>query len=435
MAERPHRPNRTLTGLRVALGMTQQQYAAAAGVSEREVRDWEAGRVSCPQTWSLQRLHGLHGTSTPEDLGFAGRSRRAHQSAGTVEPGDQTEAAVYRRNLIGLVVAAAFGAQHLPALGGLLAEDEPYDRQVGLGDVERITKANASLTSTDLMVGGAAVPVDVLMRQFRTKSALLYGRFASDATRAATHSAVAHLGSTIAWMMFDQGRHLNSRQMYLASLRIAKGADDTWALRAVICSEMARQARHCRAFEEAEELIGIAHGADSQLPATARAELHAISASIAAANGDRTRTIDQIRRAEDEFGRAKKGTDPAWIAWFTPAELAGDTGEAMAVLAQHHDDLRADAAARLTASARSHQPSAQRSAALTMTRLAELHAADHNPTRAARATHQAVDLAERLRSPRLTETLNTAATTMSPLAAHPDMASAIARIRALTVTA
>jgi transcriptional regulator with XRE-family HTH domain len=243
-----------MTGLRVALDMTQEQYARAAGVSEREVRDWEAGRVSCPQTWALQRLHALHGTSLPEDLGFRRRSRRRGLPASTVKQGDQTEATVYRRDLVGLVLAAAFNAQHLPALGDLLAEGQTDTRRVGLGDIEQIHKANAGLTSTDLMVGGGAVAVDKLQQQFRTKAALLHGRFASDATRAAAHSAVAHLGSTIGWMLFDQGRHLASRQMYLASMRISKGADDALPLRAVICSEMARQARHCGAFAEASEL-------------------------------------------------------------------------------------------------------------------------------------------------------------------------------------
>ena len=301
-------------------------------------------------------------------------------------------------------------------------------------DIDRVTRANTALASTDLTVGGAAVSSDVLQRQFQAAAALLHGQFSHDTTRKAMHSAVAHLGSTAAWMLFDQGRPLAARQMYLASMQIAGGANDVWPLRAVICSEMARQARHYGLLGEADELVGIAHGADSHLTGTARAMLHAISASTAAAAGDRTRTVEHIRRAEEEFGRANAANDPEWIAWFTQAELAGDTGEAMAVLASHHEQLRDEAAARLTASATTHQPTAQRSAALAWIRLAELHTARRSPAHAARAAHQAVDLAERLRSPRLNQTLTSATIPMGTLKAHPDIAAAITRIRTLTPT-
>ncbi|MEU1813240.1 helix-turn-helix domain-containing protein [Micromonospora aurantiaca (nom. illeg.)] len=431
MAVPRRRPNRTLTGLRAALGMTQEAYAHAVGVSEREVRDWEAGRVRCPQTFALHRLHALHGTTEAEDLGFV--SRRPAPPLGTVRTSDPetTEAAVYRRNLLGLVLTAAFSAQHLPPISKLLAQDDPYQRQVGRPDIDRIVRANSDLTSADLTVGGAAVAPDVLMRLFRSKAALLHGRYASEASRQAAHSAVAHLGSTIGWMLYDSGRHLASRQLYVASLRVAGSADDVWPLRAVICSEMARQALHCGGPAEAGELIGIAHSADSHLPAAARAELHAISATIAAITGDRSRTLDHIARAETEFADARPHNDPTWIAWFTAAELSGDTGDAVAALAQHHDDLRDDAAARLTAAATDHSPNSQRSAALAWTQLAQLHAARSSSPLAAHAAHQAVDLAERLRSPRLTETLTAATNTLSTLDTHPDLDAALTRIRAL----
>jgi transcriptional regulator with XRE-family HTH domain len=432
VASLSRRPNRILTGLRLSLGMTQEEYAQAAQVSTREVRAWEAGEVSCPQAFALQRLHALHGTTGPEDLGFAPRGAR--RPVGTVGESDQMEVAVYRRNLVGLALAAAFSTQHLPAIAGLLQSSQE-GRRVGLGDLQRVTRTNTGLASTDLTVGGAAVSSEVLLRQFRTAAALLHGQFSRDSIRTAMHSAVAHLGSTIGFMLFDQGRPLPARQVYLASIRIAGGADDLWPLRAIICSEMARQARHYGLLSEADELIGIAHGADSHLTDTAKAMLHALSASAAAAAGDRTRTDEHIRRAEDAFGHADPKKDPEWIAWFTRAELAGDTGEAMAVLASHHEELRDEAAARLTASATTHQPTAQRSAALAFIRLAELHTARRSPALVGAAAHQAVDLAERLRSPRLTQTLTSTTAAMASLKAHPDVASAIARIQALAPTA
>jgi transcriptional regulator with XRE-family HTH domain len=415
-------PNRTLRRLRLELGMSQDQYAEAVGATPRQVRNWEGGRVTCPQTWYLVRMHGLHGTTAPEDLGFTRRkSRLARTGTATVKGTDHAEASVFRRDLLGLVAAALSGSP-VPALAGLLSPSQEVG-SIGMPDVKRVQQTNIALYGADLLIGGAAVAQNTLLGQFSKAASLLHGQYSHVATRMQMHSAVSHLGSTIGFMLFDQGQHLRARQVYAASLRVANSASDRWPLRAIIFSEMARQCRHLGALKEADELIMMAHGADAEVTPTCRAMLHALTATIWAAGGDRTQTTRYIRMAEDEFAHASPANDPSWISWFDTAELRGETGNALALLAHHHEELRDDALDRLSTSAISHGPAEQRSTALALTRLAGIHAVRQDPSDAAQAAQHALDITARLRSPRVIDELNALRPALQPLTGHDEVAA------------
>lgn len=241
MGEGAARPNLTLINLRQELGHSQESYADLVGATARQVRNWESGLVRCPQTWHLARLHRLHGTTTPEQLGFKSRHRDGRRA--TVRAVDQSEGDVLRRDFLGLVTAAAFSGQPLGALSSILNRPNA-SQDVGGADLDRILQKNAALTGADFLIGGAAFRTSALVEEFRRSTSVLYGRFARDETRAAVHSAVGHLGSTIGFMLFDQGRHAEARQVFIASLRVAQDASDRWPVRAIIFSEMARQCLH-----------------------------------------------------------------------------------------------------------------------------------------------------------------------------------------------
>lgn len=232
------KPNQQLIRLRLQLGKSQEQYADLVGATARQVRNGESGRVTCPQSWHLLRMHRLHGTAEPDELGFAPRSRR--RRVDTVVRNDRTEADVFRRDFLSWVAVAAFGSRPLASLTAMVDSDRTPSA-IGPTDVERVHRTNETLFSADFLIGGAAFRPDVLLNQFRRNAAGLEGRYRHDTTRAAMHSAVGHLGSTVGFMLFDQGRQTEARDVYAASLRIAQDADDCWPLRAIIFSEMARQ--------------------------------------------------------------------------------------------------------------------------------------------------------------------------------------------------
>jgi hypothetical protein len=350
---------------------------------------------------------GLHSTKPgPKTSGIISHKPRAPGGrADTVGVTDQAEAAVLRRDLLALVFAALSG-RSVPAVAGLLGAPEATATvRVGSADVQRVQGINASLYSTDLLVGGAAVTVPKLLDQFRTASGLMHGRYAHDSTRAQMHSAVAHLGSTVGYMLFDAGEHLRARQVYTASLVVAREAPDRLPLRAIICSEMARQCRHLGALPQAHVLLAAAHRADAELTATSRAMLYALAATVSASGGDRPRALRVHWPGRGYLRRGDSAADPDWITWFDHAELCGETGAALAQLAVHHEDLRDDAATRLTESARGHGPGEQRSTALALIRLAGIHAARQQPAAATTAARQALDMTARLRSPRVVDEL------------------------------
>lgn len=234
MGKDRYRPNQTLIDRRLALGKSQEEYAELVGATARQVRNWESGRVRCPQTWHLTRMSRLHDTTTPQQLGFAPRPRHTRPTTG--EHSDRSETDMLRRDFLGLTIAAAFSTRPLAASD----RATPTSRNVGSTDVDLIDQTNDILTQADFLIGGAAFRSEALTDQFRQATLLLDGRFQREDTRQAMHSVVGHLGSTIGFMLFDQDRHIEARRIYTSSLRIAQDAPGRWPLRAIIFSEMAK---------------------------------------------------------------------------------------------------------------------------------------------------------------------------------------------------
>jgi tetratricopeptide (TPR) repeat protein len=404
---RPGAPNRTLIGLRTQLGLSQEQYAELVGAEVRSVRGWETGEVACPQARHLAKLYSLHGVDSPDQLGF--KPRRRARSTATVGHTDSSEADVLRRDILGMAAAAAFTSAVAPSAARLLAPlVRSHGLAVGQSDVTRVEQTNQTLYDVDFLIGGGALKPDVLIAQFRKSAGLLHGTFAQGATRQALHSAVAHLGSTIGFMLFDQGQHLEARKVYLASLQVAQSASDVWPLRAIILSELARQGLHLGEFEDALELLRIARGADDEITPTAKAMLFGVRARVYAGLGDVQTTDRYVDMAEEQFSRSVPHNDPSWIRWFDRAELHGEAGHAYYSLALNERQRTAEAAQRLTQAIQSHGPDQARSKALALTKLSKVRLVQDEPgapEEGAAIALQSLDLYDRLQSPRVREDL------------------------------
>lgn len=421
-----YRPNQTLIGRRLALGKSQEEYAELVGATARQVRNWESGRVRCPQTWHLTRMSRLHGTTTPQQLGFAPRPRHTRPTTG--EHCDRSETDMLRRDFLGLTIAAAFNTQPLAASD----RSTPTTRKVGSADVDRIEQTNDTLTQADFLIGGAAFRSEALTDQFRQATLLLDGRFRHEDTRQAMHSAVGHLGSTIGFMLFDQDRHTEVRRLYTSSLRIAQDAPDRWPLRAIVFSEMARQCIQLGQYREADELLRMARGAETEVSPTFHAMLHAVHAHARAGLGDLDQTRQYVTMAEDTFATADPANDPSWISWFDQAELAGETGAALTTLAITHDAVRDEAALRLTQSANAHSATGQRSKALALVRLATVHAVRRDVTSTTTAAYDAREASRALRSPRLALEVTALRQHLQPMRRHGGIAEVDDELALLT---
>ena len=404
---RPRTPNRALIGLRTELGLSQEQYAELVGAEVRSVRGWETGEVTCPQARHLARLYRLHGVNHPEQLGFLPRRRAG--SAATVGHTDPSEADVLRRDILGLAAAAAFTNAVAAPVARLLAPwQHTRTPAVGAADVARVQQTNQTFYDVDFLIGGGALRPDVLLEQFRKAAGLLHGTFAQDSTREELYSAVAYLGSTVGFMLFDQGQHLDARKVYLASLQVAQNASDMWPLRSIVLSELARQCLHLGEYTDALELLHIAHGGDDEITPTAKAMLHAVRARVHAGRGDVAATDRFAGLAEEEFGHSKPVDDPSWITWFDRAELDGEIGHAYYALALGRKQRATQAADRLSRAVARHGPDQARSKALALTKLSKVRMVQREPGAAedgANIALQSLDLYERLQSPRVREDL------------------------------
>lgn len=148
------RVNYTLIALRRSLGDSQEAYAERLGVSVRQVRNWESGRVHCPQRALLHRLHHLHGTTTAVELGFTDPSavrvpRTADDGGGDV---------VQRRHLL----AGIGGVSGLTALGLAPTASTAHLQGSGLAPLE------AALTTTPPVPPGSTRQIHTALAAVRT---------------------------------------------------------------------------------------------------------------------------------------------------------------------------------------------------------------------------------------------------------------------------
>ncbi len=142
------------------------------------------------------------------------------------------------------------------------------------------------------------------------------------------HTLAAFLSQTVAWHRFDQGRHTQASQYWVAGLHNAHALGDQ-DLGAGLLGDLAYQAAWRRDHATA---AGILHHAlaRAQSPA-ARCLLQLRLARTLAAQGDHSerRTVLRALTAA-EHHLSKAGTDrPAWCAWISEADLAVDSGQAL----------------------------------------------------------------------------------------------------------
>lgn len=142
-----------------------------------------------------------------------------------------------------------------------------------------------------------------------------------------------------------------------------------------------------------------------RLTPLARACMAAVEAGAPGARGDAPSSLAAVRRAEEHFAAAVPDNEtPAMLAFFSPAELAGDTGQALWPLAMRgrHVDTTIEL---LRTAAESYPDSYARSRTRCELRLASLMFAHGDPAEAVTVATSALDHASTLRSQRIRDNL------------------------------
>jgi hypothetical protein len=120
--------------------------------------------------------------------------------------------------------------------------------------------------------------------------------------------------------------------------------------------------------------------------------------------GDREQTVRALGRAHDELARAQGPVAP-WVSFFGPADLEALAGMAWLELGAHEPARLADARENLTASVARRGSGMTRSRAFELTALAVATLLDGDAEAGLTVGHEAVDLAERVRSVRVLDRL------------------------------
>jgi hypothetical protein len=136
--------------------------------------------------------------------------------------------------------------------------------------------------------------------------------------------------------------------------------------------------------------------------------LHGVRARVVAAQGDVQTTDRFVGLAEESFTESEPGNDPSWITWFDQAELYGETGHAYYALALNNQQRSEEAARRLVLATQAHGPDQARSKALALAKLSKVRMVQNGPgapEEGVAVATQALDLYDRLQSPRVREDL------------------------------
>lgn len=234
----------------------------------------------------------------------------------------------------------------------------------------------------------------------------------------------AELSELAGWMSYDIGLQPTAQKYFVLALHAAKEAEDR-PLGAFILSQMSRQMIHLGRAEDALELIHLAqYGSREAATPRTQAMLYAMEARAYATLGQPPKCHRAVRMAEDTFADiSPQDPEPNWISFFSEAELNAEN-------AHSYRDL-AYVAGRSPAYASRARPIMERavelfaaecamgevtgevrgegghlrSYALNLIGMASVHLLEKEPEACAARVLEAVALAKRLRSERVSTRL------------------------------
>ncbi|WP_255955458.1 transcriptional repressor NsdA [Streptomyces odontomachi] len=230
-----------------------------------------------------------------------------------------------------------------------------------------------------------------------------------EAKRTRLFKVAAELAELAGWMSYDVGLQPTAQKYFVLALHASKEAGDK-SLGAYILSSMSRQMIHLGRPDDALELVHLAqYGSRDCAGPRTQAMLYAMEGRAYANMGQPGKCKRAVRMAEDTFDDILDSPEPEpdWIRFFTEAELHGENAHSYRDLAYvagrspTYATLAEPAMARsveLFAPDREHR----RSYALNLIGLATVHLLKREPEQSAAAIRQALVVAKKVRSERVT---------------------------------
>jgi len=189
-------------------------------------------------------------------------------------------------------------------------------------NADAIRRTTAQLMDLDFQLGGGHTR-KLLLFYFRDQVLPLFDAL-PPRRRSDLFVATAELAQMLGWSAYDAGRHGAAQRYFVHSLRLAKEAGDD-LLAARLLANLSHQANYLGSFHNAVELARAAQHAAARCNAgRTTAMLHAMEARALASLDDGAGCAAALHRAEQSLDRAVDASEPGWISYFTPEELAGE---------------------------------------------------------------------------------------------------------------
>ncbi|MGH3900898.1 MAG: helix-turn-helix transcriptional regulator, partial [Pseudonocardiaceae bacterium] len=335
--------------------------------------------------------------STDDILDYAGGLDNALHAVVELSEGD-----VKRRDFLpgAAFTAAAFAEPALFALTAPPVTDAARDagsRRIGMTDVDILTDNVAYLRRMDFRLGSGRIRRPCLQLLHHAATTLLHGSY-SDPTGRSLLTAVAQAARLAASMAADVGRHALAQRYYIQALNLAMNAGNQ-LFAATMLSDMSRlviqNATGQRCAYQAVALARAGKTVAGKATPTLTAQLGAVEARAHALCGDTSAARTAVLEAERHYERFRPDCEPAWLGFYTEAELAADLGRAL------RDSGETGHATRLmTRTLDSYEPWRVRSRCFVQTDLAVAYLLEGDHEHAAALTRDALNTAGQVSSGR-----------------------------------
>ncbi|MFH8792425.1 tetratricopeptide repeat protein [Streptomyces sp. NPDC017941] len=422
-------PGRTLTDLgfaprAVVRGRGARGALDARGADPTYRHDGPRGRYTDDGPTGNTGARPTEGVDAPGTTGRPGSNggTGAHDGdpGGHGGPSDQEESDVRRRAFMTsgtvTVAAASLGAVGLPA-GGVAAARAPGGRgfrTAGDSEVRAVEDAVREIRLLDDRHGAdglyrrAAQPLRTAYALLDAGTSMRAGRRVADRL----YSGAGELAISVGWLAHDSGRFDEARSRYAEALATARLADDP-ALEAHAFCNTAFLARDTGRPREAVRAAQAAARIARDLASPRFLSLLALrEAGGWAGLGDHTGCRQALGRAHALFDRGASDTDPEWMTFYGPAELAGLEAQCWSALGQW--DRAARHARRAAGVAAALTPEFTRNIALYTAELADDLARAGRPDEAADAGLRVLALLDEVQSSRIACMLATTARLLLP---------------------
>ncbi|GAA1399157.1 hypothetical protein GCM10009639_38450 [Kitasatospora putterlickiae] len=286
----------------------------------RTIATWEDGTTAWPRAKYRRLLERVTGRDATE-LGFTPPPSRCGTTvpvaADPTRGGDED---MRRRSvLLGVGTVVLTAAVPQCAGGGDYLDTGPA---LGRDHVQALREAELALYAQDRDHGSADLAEQAATALDTARAWLAHGRYSADVGRQ-LHTATGMLSVVAGWIALDAGRTKDARSLYTEALASARHADDP-GLEAHAFACLSLLAHTTGRPREAVGTAQVAQRAAADLGSPRWLALLAMREARGwALQGDRVLTEQALVRAYDLYAKGPRETDPDWLGFFVPAELAG----------------------------------------------------------------------------------------------------------------